>query len=96
MKVTIRIEEFRVLDINEAKETFDVRFWLQMEWFDSRLTFVNLKPYVEDILPRQDAKKIWMPILTLEYTNRHIDTSVEEATIKVHTTFSLSIFKSSI
>ena len=93
MKVTIRIEEFRVLDINEAKETFDVRFWLQMEWFDSRLTFVNLKPYVEDILPRQDAKKIWMPILTLEYTNRHIDTSDEEATIKVHTTFSL---KSSI
>ena len=96
MKVTIRIEEFRVLDINEAKETFDVRFWLQMEWFDSRLTFVNLKPYVEDILPRQDAKKIWMPILTLEYTNRHIDTSDEEATIKVHTTFSLYIFKSSI
>ena len=43
MKVNITIEEFRVLDIHEVKATFDVRFWLRMEWVDPRLTFVNLK-----------------------------------------------------
>ena len=46
-----------------------------------------VKPYVEDILPHQDAKKIWMPILTLEYTNRHTDTSDEYATVRAHGTF---------
>ena len=63
-----------------------------MEWFDSRLTFINLKSYVQNILPRQDAKKMWMPILTLEYANRHIDTSFEDATVKVYTAFSLYMY----
>ena len=82
IRVTIGIEEFLLLDINDVKQTFDVRFWLKMDWYDSRVTFLNLIPFQETILSLQDMEKLWIPKLILERTNEHTRTSFSDATIK--------------
>ena len=81
---TIDIQEFRVLEIDDLKETIDVRFWLTMKWIDSRVTFINLKPFEETILTEQDAEKLWMPQLILAHTNQYTRTSDSDATIKAY------------
>ncbi len=41
---------FSVWDINEAEMTFKASFMLEIKWHDPRLTFINLKDNVTQVL----------------------------------------------
>ena len=56
-----------IIDINELDLSYTVRFRVTMKWFDSRITFRNLKPTdLENKLDILEIKKIWTPKLFIE------------------------------
>ena len=43
LRVNVSVDILDILDIDEVKETFTVKIDLTREWFDHRLTYLNLK-----------------------------------------------------
>ena len=51
-----------ILDVNEVDESFVTKVVIQREWFDSRLTFKNLKQHhYLNALSEKDRELIWSP-----------------------------------
>ena len=48
--VYVDIDVFSVGSFEEISMTFDVKFTLQLEWFDNRLVFANLKVAIHQII----------------------------------------------
>ena len=64
-----------ITDIDELHMTYTVIFLIQLEWFDSRIVFRNLKPTdYENKLDILEIEKIWSPKL---YIRHSINTYVE-------------------
>ena len=61
-----------LLNVNklELPSLFDVKFRLELTWYDHRLEFEHLQN--ENILREDDKKKVWIPPLVLSntYDNR--------------------------
>ena len=67
-KVEISVENLDITDIDYLKSIFNVRFWLNMKWIDSRVNFLFLERNKETILSQKDADKLWLPYLVFEVT----------------------------
>ena len=69
-QVNIHIDLISILQIDEIKSKFYVKYILQAEWFDRRLSFNNLKLLPEmNILSPEDRDKIWVPNLIFDNTD---------------------------
>ena len=64
-----------IFDVNELHMSYTVRFRIQLEWFDTRIIFRNLKPTAyENKLDIMNIEKIWTPKL---YIRRSRDAHME-------------------
>ena len=55
---------YDIMEIDELHMSYTVNFKLTMQWFDSRITFRNLKPLdYENLLDNSEIDKIWTPKL---------------------------------
>ena len=43
LRVNVTISIVDIVEINELAETFTIKFGFQRDWFDHRLTYLNLK-----------------------------------------------------
>ena len=61
--ITVDIED--ILDINEVKEIFVVKFSVTRDWKDNGLTYINLKKNSSDLnaLTSEEASSLWYPFL---------------------------------
>ena len=66
--VTLDMKVYEIVEISETSNTITLRFRLQLNWKDSRLTFVNLRNDKSiNVIPRDERNQIWRPDLI--YTN---------------------------
>ena len=61
-KVDIKITDLILKDINYLESSFLATFWLDMTWYDSRVTFAHLKKD-QNILSDDESNKLWFPSL---------------------------------
>ena len=81
--MTIIIDD--ILSIDEMKEQFIVKMTMVREWFDYRLTFLNLKEGFShlNIMTSEEAKTIWYPsvnINNIEHYKKFRGTSIPSVT----------------
>ena len=84
VKVEMNIET--IMDISEVNGHFQVQFYLNMKWFDSRLRFKNLKDEIDlnNFLPSENTE-IWVPELVFENTEEKPSTITDDrSSIKVN------------
>ena len=68
--VTVDIDLIAILQIDEIKSKFYVKYILKTRWFDKRLEFNNLKLQPEmNILSPDSRGKIWVPNLIFDNTD---------------------------
>ena len=66
--VRVSITLLKIVDIEEVKHSIDIQFAIDMEWYESRTTYNNLKKNsAMNVLTSEDIGSLWLPILT--YTN---------------------------
>ena len=59
-----------VYAIHELESDYTVRVQVSLLWFDSRITFKNLKPGItENLLDKHDIEKIWLPEVVFANSN---------------------------
>ncbi len=81
------ISKFQITieDIVDTKNIIELQFGMQSEWFDSRLTFVNLNKNRANQIPDAEKIAIWRPKYTIWKANSEglqEDTSLEVLTVK--------------
>ncbi|XP_042204130.1 uncharacterized protein LOC121853820 [Homarus americanus] len=59
--VTPSVNITRITHVDNIRMTIGVEFLISLTWRDDRLTFRNLKPRKETIIPKADLKHIWRP-----------------------------------
>ena len=71
-KVSVSIDLFNVMSIDEVENTIDLKFGIKMEWYDRRLTYNNLKQNRTFLnkLNETDMKSIWLPLITYNNTDQ--------------------------
>ena len=58
---------YDITDIDELHMSYTVNFKIQLKWFDSRITFRNLKPTdYENKLDISEIEKIWTSKLYID------------------------------
>ena len=86
VKISVDIES--IMEINEVDGIFQVQFNLLMKWFDSRLSFLNLKDDItlNTFLPTE-KEDIWVPELVFYNTEERPSSIVDEtASMRVNKT----------
>ena len=71
-EVSVSMEVFKVMSIDEVENTIDLKFEIKLEWFDHRLTYNNLKenrPFL-NALNDSDIPRIWLPIIVYQNTDQ--------------------------
>ena len=70
--VNVSIELFNVMSINEVENTIDLKFEIQLEWFDHRHTYNNLKEnrFFLNALNETDLTRIWLPLIVYQNTDQ--------------------------
>ena len=68
IRVQLFLDEFTITDIDYLKSTFTARFWLTMQWYDTRVTYVYLKESGKTLLSNEDKDKLWLPRLAFQTT----------------------------
>ena len=83
--VNISVDINMIRDISEINSFLNVHFDLHFSWFDSRLTFENLKNDSDlNTLSPAEKRHIWVPELVFQNTDDKQRTKVDsEATITV-------------
>ena len=62
--ISISIEVMDMIEINELNMDYTIEVKVMMKWFDSRITFRNLKPtHYENQLNDEERDQIWKPEL---------------------------------
>ena len=83
-----------ILEINEISSLFQVQFYLHFTWYDSRLTFFDLRNDTGlNTLSPSEKQEIWIPELVFDNTEYKLSTVVDDdASITVRKTgpYSLS------
>ena len=69
--VNVSLSLLKVMDINERANTIDLKFEVQLEWRDYRITLNNLKNMsFLNALPKEDVEAIWLPIVVYKNTDQ--------------------------
>lgn len=80
--VSLNLEE--IFEVDEVRRRLDVAFTIELAWYDSRLTFNNLKPKKNlNVLTPEQIQQIWIPKLVFVNTKKRSMTTLEEATVRV-------------
>ena len=67
--VRVFIVLLKIVGIEEVKHSTEMQFRIEMEWYESRATFNNLKENsAMNVLTRQDIKRLWHPLITYANT----------------------------
>ena len=84
-QVDISIDLISILEIDEIKSKFYVKYNLQTDWFDRRLSFYNLKENASmNILSPDKHDNIWVPNLIFDNTDSNEEAKYDKkAYIKV-------------
>ena len=82
IEVAVSITIIKFLKIAEVDHLYKLKFVLQMEWYDYRLQFHNLKPKrSENALTVEESKKIWIPSLIFSNTQENDATTATRNTL---------------
>ena len=88
LRINISIKIVDILNIDEVAEAFTTRVSIQREWFDSRLTYRNLKTnQALNALDADDRAAIWYP--SVVYWNTAHDENIKATGHKQHEVWSL-------
>ena len=69
--VNVSLRLLKVMDINERKNTIDLKFEVIMEWRDCRITYNNLKEVsFLNALTINETQSIWLPIVVYKNTDQ--------------------------
>ena len=80
--VKVKLELLNVLEIGEIGMVFRSQFKLYMEWFDARLTFLNLhEGKVANRIVENEKNMIWIPIMIFENTDTKQRTIDDKETV---------------
>ena len=83
VRVNVSVDIEDILDIDELKEKFVMKFTFKRDWFDNRLVFLNLKEVSTDLnkIEPKEWNELWFPnidINNIESKKKFKDTSIEE------------------
>ena len=71
-KIGIRMIIEKIFQLSEANQEYDIKFVLKMSWYDTRLTFHNLKEKTySNILSSTDTQDIWIPYIYFRNSRRN-------------------------
>ena len=70
VEVNVSIRLFKVVDIDELGNTIDLQFEIELQWFDRRHTYNNLKWYRPFALNKTDLNRIWLPLVVYQNTDQ--------------------------
>ena len=62
--INVSIDFRQILYIDEVENFIRITFSLQKDWYDSSLTFQNLKRDKVNLIPQDDRNMIWDPLIT--------------------------------
>ena len=62
--INVSIDFRQILYIDEVENFIRITFSLQKDWYDSSLTFQNLKRDKVNLIPQDDRNMIWEPLIT--------------------------------
>ena len=69
--VRISITMLKIVDIEEVKHSIEMQFELEMEWFESRALYNNLKVNsAMNVLAIEDVDSLWLPLVTYANTDQ--------------------------
>ena len=81
-EVKVKFELLNILEIGEIEMVFRSQFKLYMEWYDARLSFLNLhNRKVANRLVMTDQKKIWIPTMIFENTDQKLRTIADSESV---------------
>ena len=67
--VRVFIVLLKIIGIEEVKHSTEIQFRIEMEWYESRATFNNLKENsAMNVLTQQDVERLWHPLVTYANT----------------------------
>ena len=70
-----------IQNIIEVDKTFQVPFWLDLSWIDSRLRYKNLNNITGlNLISEEKKSQVWSPIVVFQNTNEKYKTVVDEET----------------
>ena len=82
LPVVISMDIFNILAIQEVNNMISLKFDLQATWFDSRLTFYNLKIDSEmNTLIYAESQMIWVPTILFFNTKNHRTSNNDQQTL---------------
>ncbi|XP_023337751.1 uncharacterized protein LOC111708564 [Eurytemora carolleeae] len=74
-EIEVRVFVLQILDIDIVKLTFQTQFRLDMHWYDSRLSFRNLKSdQFNNWVTQNEFKSIWVPTIKFQNTESLLTT----------------------
>ena len=76
--VRVFIILLKIIDIEEVRHSTEVQFGIEMEWYESRALFNNVKKNsAMNVLTQQDIKRLWHPLITYANTTQKEMTIIE-------------------
>ena len=67
--VRVSITLLKIVGIEEIKHSMEMQFQIDLEWFESRATFFNLKKNTAmNELTENDVMRLWLPLITYANT----------------------------
>ena len=67
--VKVSITLLKIVGIEEIKHSMEMQFQIELEWFESRATYYNLKKNTAmNVLTEDDIKSLWLPLITYANT----------------------------
>ena len=80
-EVGVSIEIENILEIDEIGGMFRSKYYLTTSWYDSRLSFHNLKRNKQrNILGKGEQSSIWTPQMVFSNTNNNDETATDNRT----------------
>lgn len=73
MEIKVHMVVEKLQNIKEIDMTFDAKFTLTMEWFDSRLKYKNLQnSRFTNLVNEENKAKVWIPNLVFNNTGKDV------------------------
>ena len=72
VEVNVSIELFDVMSIDEVENTIDFKFEIDLQWFDHRHTYNDLKESRDflNALNKTELERIWLPLIVYQNTDQ--------------------------
>lgn len=85
LDIDVKLDLKNIFKIDEVDRRLHVAFGLELYWYDSRLTFNNLKQELNlNVLTSEQIQQIWIPQLIFVNTQKESKTTIDEATVRVY------------